>query len=277
MNPPSGHGVYARGQSVEYLRQFDFVALNSLRADTVAKARQLKDAGKRVYLYSTPGEWTPIMFPAGRARILAKCAQLRGVVSGYIADPENDWAQFSSGEQRNALARGFGRLLAQDADVGAPEHGLGPLDVGITSFPNFPALDGFASGCEGKVWASPQLYVDRGEAVLLAFMERWRQAFSHRLVIPSVACWKNANAPGIHTPAGYAQYLDTIPEAVGAIAWTVTRDTAWMTAAYLDYNPAGNPITGAFLRASGFFTSPAGIAIAVIALIVLVAAAVWIV
>lgn len=228
--PPVGVGVYARSQSVEFLSRFDFVALRSRNSDgsvnasAEPQAAQLKAAGTKVWLYSGPSAWRPGGIWAAEVEHMRALARRIGA-SGIIADPEDGW--------RNALAseaESLGKALAKLA---------GDTRVGVTSFPLFPHRSALASACAGRVWASPQLYEKgRPSGAAAAWFADWQRLFGARRVIPSVSGWRSHESIG--TRAQFRSYLERMPKAQGAIAWTTNGAPAYFATELVDWNPAGN-------------------------------------
>lgn len=237
--PPSGHGVYARGQAIDYLKRFDFVAVNLDRDDARSTARAVKAAGRGVWFYRTPGAWTPDGNDAARIALHENAIRETGA-DGAICDAENGWGGASA--QR---AAGLAAALSQSIARG--------FRWGITSFPEFRHRESLAlSGA----WGSPQLY--RPSDIALA--SRWVSSFGPRMVIPSVSLWPS---PQDYTfdPSNYAPYLAAMPASRGAIGWTTGAGNLWMVETYLAWQPWRDPVTRAMLFLLAFAPTPVGITI----------------
>lgn len=243
--PPSGRGVYARDQGVDWLARFSWVALNASRSDAPAKARELIARGVRVWFYSTPERWRPHVWPAEVVR-LRDLVRATGA-QGFIADPETGWPELSSAE-RAAEARALGAAL----------RGAG-VRVGVTSYPLWPARRELAAALDGAAWASPQLYRDRGASTLAAWFRDWQALFGADRVIPGVALWANDDFRGADAADRYRAYLESMPRAVGSVAWTTSSTPAHMLTAYLETSPAGSAVGRVALEARAILTSKAGL------------------
>lgn len=242
--PPTGSGVFARAQSVAWLARFAFVCLPRNRADTPAKARDLKARRVKVYLYSTPEFWTPGAWPLEIARMRAAVASLG--VSGFLCNAESGWADLPS-SQRASLGMALGEALANAAD-----H----TSVGYVSYPMHPIRGAIAQKARGKIWASPEIYAKetyaadasagRPSAHLSSWMENWRALFGAGSVIPSISGW--TSNPAISNVEGYARYLAAVPGSPGSIAWTAPGATPdWMAAKAANFQPGGS-VAGTLLN-----------------------------
>lgn len=257
--PPQGVGVYARAQSAEWLSRFGFVALHGRRFDTPAKARALLEAGREVWLYTTPASWEPQTFRAEVARMLRLVRELG--VSGFIADPESGW--------RGASSRVAAELGAMLRDAARETR------VGVTSYPLWAHRRALAAECKGAVWASPQLYAKgRNPAHLQTWFGEWQEMFGRTRVIPGISgtIHMRDSDPRIETAEGFAWYLSTVPAAGGAIAWTAGIPRPHIGAGLDSYHPGGSLAAHLTLAAASRLNSPAGLVLLV--LLVLVALAV---
>lgn len=260
--PPTGRGIYARAQSVDWLAGFDFVALHRARRDTPQKARDLMARGVSVWLYSTPAEWAPGAWQA-ELQIIGDMALNLGV-AGIIADPENGWPSVSRAvrdREASALGAGLAELAMSTR-------------VGVTSYPAFPARRQIAAACEGRVWGSPQIY-DKGYSAerIFAFYSDWLALFGDARVIPSISAWPSsrsgsASTSRLRTREGFRAYLTQfVPPAVGAIGWPTQNAAPYFKQEILAWHPGG-PLV--FARAAGaWITSPIGIGAALVALVAL--------
>ena len=244
--PPTGVGVYARNQSIEWLRQWDVVALNGWRADALAKGEALKAHGRPVWLYGTPEHWAPANWRASIGRLVALREQ--GGFEGIIADPERGWATLARAT-RDAEALRLGQGLAEAANE---------TRVGVTSFPLWGPLGALAEGCGTKVWASPQLY---GQSLkpetIQGWYDRWSEAFGAGRVIPSIAGWIPSARPQLASPEVYRAYLAAIPKAGGALAWTAIGQMPPHIQAQLGtYDPGDNGLLRAAMIARSVFSNP---------------------
>lgn len=258
--PPSGVGVFARAQSVEWLSRWDFVALNAKRGDTAAKARELMARGVEVWLYSTPQYWTPHAWPAELLAIQTQVHELG--VTGFIANPESSW----SGKRDSAAALG---TALRDA--------ASRTRVGLVSLPMWPGLRACGEACGGTVWAAPENYAkasyQRGGAPLLArWVKRYRDAFGHDQVITAVSAWARVNGIVTNDAASYRTYLAAQPTTVGSIAWTAGTGPAWMLDELREWKPAGGIVHRSARQMLAWLRSPLGlVVVSVLAVVVLVA------
>lgn len=230
--PPIGHGVYARDQEVEWLARFDFIVLNGVRTDAVAKARQLVQMGKSVWFYAFPSWWMPEGNDEERVRTMEQLIDSVGA-HGAIADPENGWPDQPSSR--------FQQLA--DAISASVNRGY---RWGITSFAELvPRARPLVSS---GAWVAPQVYHNSpNDNVRLYNM--WRRLFGSHMIIPSVALWRLA--PDFSGPmSDYARYLSLLPPAQGAIGWTTGQTGEGMVGTYLAWlpwaNKSYNPPPGVF-------------------------------
>lgn len=224
-NPPTGIGVYARDQTVDWLAQFDFVAVNATRADAVATAQALIARGKVVWGYRSPSSWLPTDTSGNDSDYEAMIArdeaflQASGAV-GSICDPETGWAGATQ-----AQAQGLADAIAASIARG--------YKWGVTCF---------ASGMPGRwmqilattgAWGSPQIYHSGPEDA--QYLNAWLSAFGPSGVILSVALTSAsmANEPGFASAADYAAYLAQLPPTQGSIGWTTPQTSDAYVAAYL--------------------------------------------
>lgn len=251
--PPSGHGVYARGQAVAWLARFDFIALNADRGDAESKAHALISAGREVWFYRMPSSWMPASdFAAAVARD-EELVKATGA-AGAIADPENGWrgATFA---QAAALA------AALEASI---KRGF---RWGVTCFPDGIKGQWMKVLSRCGAWGTPQLY----RPVDVRFYDDWTAAFGARMCVPSVALWTTPQ-DFYFTPENYAPYLQSMPATRGAIGWTTDQSPDSLVNPYLAWKPERNPLVGAALFLGAYGATPLGIAAIVLLALLVVAA-----
>jgi len=244
--PPAGHGVYARGQGIDYLKRFDFVAVNIDRGDARATARALKALGKGVWFYRTPGGWTPDRDDAVTIALHEDAVADTGA-DGSIGDAENGWPGADS----------IRALALSDALRASIERGF---RWGFTSYPEFRHREIFA---RSGAWGSPQVYRPSD----LRLWDKWSASFGMRMSIPSVSLWPSPQDYHFDQE-NYRPYLDAMPLARGSIGWTTGEGNGWMVSEYLSWSPSRDPVTRALLFLQAYAPTPVGIAI-IAALVVL--------
>lgn len=213
MAVPRGHGIYGRALPVSYLRQFDWVALETTRADSAGKAARLRAAGVKVWAFTGPERWTPSRWRQTLPEVVAWGA--RNGCEGIIADPEDGW-----GRGRPANAREELRALAAALPAGS----------GVTSFPLLPDFDALE---RPGLWGSPQLYAKgRGAAAVRFFDRKWRDVWGSRRMVPAVSLWNSNNAE-TGTPGAYGEYLASIPKSRAYVGWPTSVPPEFRTRAYL--------------------------------------------
>lgn len=256
--PPRGVGVWARSQPIEWLRQWDIIVLPFSRADTRVKAPALKEAGKTVGVYVGVND----ALPSNWRRNYAKAKRIQDLYNlDFVQmDPEGGW------DGQSAEAIQLANAMAEDA--------RGGRNVSLTSFPLWPHMRRVAEICRGHIWGCPQIYAKEtyareGAAVLNAWVGRWKQAFGDAYVIPGISGWKS-NAV-VSNEEGYQRYLDAIPPAQGAIAWTVNARTEWMDRRLRAFMPARFPGGTVLLQGMNFLTTPIGMVIGAVILLSIIA------
>src|SRR5690349_7476726 len=163
--PPKGRGVYARGQSVDWLAQWDCVAINLDRGDARSVASALVARRVAVWFYKTPGAWVP------SHDLDAEIAQHEAAIAdtgamGYIVDAENAWPH-STAERADELSAS----IKASIDRG--------FRVGFTSYPEFRWRANLA---KSGAWASPQLYRPSD----VSWFGEWKSLFGTLMIVPSV-------------------------------------------------------------------------------------------
>lgn len=262
--PPHGHGIYARGQEVSFLAQYDFVCLTSGRADAREKGRALKAQGKRLWIYQGAYDWGKSQWRAAQARCEALAEELGA--DGCIADCEMGWESAS-----RADAEEMARSLVASR-----------FRWGFTSYPMWRFLSAVGPIFRGKVWGNPQIYgrtsyvqahgdLIRQKAIHGEWWGLWVNAFGAGMVIPAVAGWVAHESQS--TPDGFRAYLETIPHSQGAIAWTTNNDPAFLTAVYKEWSPGGSSAGTALHFLRGLVATQTGrVVLALIAVAIVVAA-----
>jgi hypothetical protein len=225
--PPTGRGVYARDQAIEWLMQFDFVLLPFKRSDTPDKARALLAAGKRVYYYGLVSEWTPEDDEVSQiGRIEALCDSIGG--DGGLANPENGWQPRNRGGSPLATperAMQFAQAIADSISRG--------YKWGINHYPEMRFRDQFAAS---GAWMSPSFFHPQDSS----WYDRYVALVGKHMIIPSVPLWTPVAAPPAYdwNAATFGAFLAGLPPCAGAIGFKAqgTSD-AWMTSAYLAWDP----------------------------------------
>lgn len=243
--PPVGLGVYLRDQVLG--APFAFRCVNGSRSDAGEQARAARALGGEVWLYTGPTSWEPDTWRDGLASILAQRRALGA--TGIIADAEGGWPDVTR-ERAESEARELGAALgAAAADT----------RVGFTSYPNWGPLESFAATCGPMVWCSPQIYgrTSNTAEAFASWWARWVGLFGTARCIPSIAGW---NASDDHrTPEGFRAYLERLPRAPGAIAWTAAGGVpAHIAAALSTWSPGGSSIETAARAAYSFAARPVG-------------------
>ena len=247
--PPKGRGVYARGQSVEWLAQWDFIAINLDRGDAEYKARALVAKRKDVWFYKTPGAWTP------ERDLAAEISQHEEAVkataaTGYIVDAENGWPNADA-----ARADDLAALMKASIDRG--------FRVGFTSYPEFRWRAHLA---KSGAWCSPQLYRPSDAR----WYGEWKSLFGTLMIVPSVSLWPEPQAYTF-TPENYPAYLAAVPHSVGAIGWTTGEGNQWMVDDYKAWSPWGNVAMLTLLDTERVASMPVAWVAAVLLLLVVLA------
>lgn len=255
--PPRGRGVYARGQTVEWLSRFDFVALRASQGGASTKAIALRQRGVAVWFYDFPSEWMP------DSNFVATVARFEHLISstgaiGGIADPENGWVRPGATPAQSAALT---KALKDSIGRG--------FRWGITSFASAIHTPVVAALAKSGAWGTPQLYhlapSDKG------WHAQWEHAFGARMTIPSVPVW-HGDYPGAATESTLGPYLATLPWAPGAIAWTTDETSDAFVRVYLAWEPWGNPVVKAVLWLRDMVPTPLGLLVlAVLAAVVLAA------
>lgn len=248
--PPTGRGVYARSQDVEWLARFDFVALNADRGDAGRKAIALVARGVQAWFYAMPSTWGPT---DNHAIVVARFEALVDATgaAGCIADPEAD----GNRRWRDATAAQIESLRSAIAD----SIGRG-YRWGVTCFADGIAGEWMRVLSTSGAWGSPQIYHNPGD---LRWYAHWSDAFGARMAIPSVPVWHGSypHAPDLAALPAFLAAMDAAP---GAIGWT-TDDTseAWV-AAYLAWEPWGNLAARVLLALRAYALTPIGIVVGVL-------------
>lgn len=233
--PPKGRGVYARGQSVEWLAQWDFVAINLDRGDAYDKARALVAARKAVWFYKTPAAWMPHTDLAGQIATHEQAVADTGAV-GYIVDAENGWPSSDA-----ARADELAGLIRESIDRG--------FRVGFTSYPEFRWRSNLAAS---GAWATPQLYRPSD----VRWFAEWKSLFGTLMIVPAISMWPTPQGYTF-TPENYPAYLDSMPHAVGSIGWTTGDGNQWMIDDVKAWSPWGNAAMLAVFGAERVASLPA--------------------
>lgn len=205
---PSGHGVYARAQSVDWLARFDWIAVNAARFDARDVAIALKASRHKVYLTEQPGSWHPENALATLDRLVFRAQAWN--VDGVIVDAESGWG----GVAPDALAHAMVRASSKTS-------------IGFTSYPLWPGLRSLAAIAGPSVWGSPQIYHEHPARVMQSWFATWKELFSD--AIPSITLWRNDVS---RTDREYAAYLAKVPSAHGYIGWTTDQTPDSMVRAY---------------------------------------------
>lgn len=236
--PPVGLGLYSRGH--------------------------LADPGP--WAWRTGVEWGFVgvegMDPAngGIAQVLARCDAavtdaLAHSRSGVILDPETRY----SDSDIIALARWI-RVNCRR------------VRIGVTSYPSWPGIVRLVQLAPGLFWGSPQLYYDADTNA--RGWQRWRALFGFRMV-PSVAGYvrgpitSEAVAALRSTREGYAQHLESVPRAGGAIVWPNWPMPTYMLDALRARYGGVSALALAPGAALGFLDSWPGLVAVVLAVLVL--------
>lgn len=244
--PPKGHGVYARGQSADWLAQWNFVAINLDRGDAISTARALVGRRISVWFYKTPGAWVPSHDLDAEITQHEQAVQETGA-TGYIVDAENGWPG-STSDRADELAA----AIRASIDRG--------FRVGFTSYPEFRWRANLA---KSGAWGSPQLYRPSD----VAWFGEWKSLFGTLMIVPSVSLWPSPQNYAF-TPDNFPPYLASIPGAVGAIGWTTGEDNQWMVDDYRAWSPWGNIAVLTLLDTERVVSMPATWAALVLVLVV---------
>lgn len=245
--PPKGRGVYARGQSVEWLAQWDFVAINLDRGDALSKAVALVQRRVAVWFYKTPGAWEPSRDLAAELAQHEEAVAQTGAM-GYIVDAENGWPHADA-----ARADELAALIRESIGRGSR--------VGFTSYPEFRWRANLA---KSGAWASPQLYRPSD----VGHFGEWKSLFGSLMIVPSFSLWPSPQNYTF-TPENYPDYLASMPHAVGAIGWTTGDGNQWMVDDVKKWAPWGNVGMLALFNVERFASMPATWAILAVLLVVL--------
>lgn len=254
--PPHGLGAFAR--DVIEPDPFRFIAINAGRSDVAQQAAAVRAAGRELWLYQTPGAFTPANWRATLARLRVLVPQLGAV--GYIADFEDLWPGLSRSSRQRDLAAA-GAELAGDATN---------MRVGFTSYPLFPDLEVLAAAAGAGVFGVPQIYHGAHASSFAAWWAHWQDRFTNN--IPAIAAWA---ADGTQqTAEGYRAYLRALPHASGAIVWQGTgRLPSYIRRELASYEPGGSLVGTITQCLEAWVVRPMGAVLAVLLVVVLFVAA----
>lgn len=262
--PPTGRGLFARGDSI-ISGPWDFVSIVSgARWRELAAMAQAR--GLPHWFFLGPSSWRPESWRDTVPTIVAR-ARATGA-QGIIADVENGWPDLDNDTRTRELTA-LGRKLA---DVSSETR------VMVTSYPGLPGLTTLARACGDRVVGNVQIYGrgSRDAAVFQRWYDRWSAAFGPRLTV-SVAGegWSSVEPTNLwlNEPGAFPRYLASIPRSAGGLVWYEGSDIpAEHKRALASWNPGGDtPLGGAALAAAAFLTGPVGIALLVLALVLVAA------
>lgn len=246
--PPKGRGVYARGQSIDWLAQWDFVAINLDRGDAEDDARALVARRKSVWFYKTPGAWVPSR-DLGAEIAQHEDAVKRTGAMGYIVDAENGWPN-STAARADELAAAIKESIGRG------------FRVGFTSYPEFRWRANLAAS---GAWCSPQLYRPSD----VSWFGEWKSLYGALMIVPSISLWPSPQ-DYTFTPDNYPAYLASMPHSVGAIGWTTGEGNQWMVDDVKAWQPWGSVAMLTLLDTERVASLPATWAVALVVLLLVV-------
>lgn len=242
--PPFGLGAFDRGSEGVPGAPYTWRAIYADASTTARDATQSKRLGS-TWLFLMPDAWRDDTWRASLNRIITKCNALG--CDGIIVNPE----QYMTIESANA----FGQALSDASE---------DVRIGLVTIPAFSRLSQLAAKAGGKIWATYEAYgrTARGAETFAAWHSRFEDLFGAGRVIPSIAGWVPETPLGreLASGEGYKKYLEEIPKACGAAAWTTSNTIPrHMRAPLSEYSPGGSEVGTLLYSLQALAVSPAGI------------------